>query len=428
MGRKPHPEPLTPAEQRVLEEIRTGATNAEIAVRLGLSINTVKYHVANMLAKTGLDDRAALARWEMPREPGRWAAWRMRAGAAVGVVAVAAVALIGFGLFRESDTAPGAWAAFAPRGTSNDGGLVVLELTSGTRHDLRVEEGWSLHNPVWSPTGEHLLAQEVNRSEGTSRLVVFQRDGWKKSGVDGDFVAAAWSPDGSLAVAAGPTQVTVVRSDGSVVGSYIDSASRFSERQTPWAPDGRHFAILRGPSEVLIGTANGEFWRLADEFRVVGVDAGHNLSVVGWTSDSSALVLVAVANSTTPPTALKVDPATKTVARMGDEEFQAALSNHEIQAVAAMGQDPRLNAALTQLSTDSSVVPPRLLGETADGRGLVFAHGTVNQPDQLIIAYGERQLRIAELPVPPVPLDEGTLSVVLTGDWPSPPNATIPPP
>ena len=82
MGRKRHPEPLTPAEQRVLEEIRTGATNAEIAVRLGLSINTVKYHVANMLAKTGLGDRAALARWEMPPEPGRWAAWRMRAGAA----------------------------------------------------------------------------------------------------------------------------------------------------------------------------------------------------------------------------------------------------------------------------------------------------------------------------------------------------------
>ena len=58
----------------------------------------------------------------------------------------------------------------------------------------------------------------------------------------------------------------------------------------------------------------------------------------------------------------------------------------------------------------------------------MFAHGPVNQTDQLIIAYGERQLRIAELPVPPVPLDEGTLSVVLTGDWPSPPNATIPPP
>ena len=51
MGRKKHPEPLTPAEQRVLEEVRTGATNAEIAVRLGLSINTVKYHVANMLSK-----------------------------------------------------------------------------------------------------------------------------------------------------------------------------------------------------------------------------------------------------------------------------------------------------------------------------------------------------------------------------------------
>ena len=84
MGRKRHPEPLTPAEQRVLEEVRTGATNAEIAVRLGLSLNTVKYHVANMLAKTGLDDRAVLARWEMPREPCRLAGWRLRAALAAG--------------------------------------------------------------------------------------------------------------------------------------------------------------------------------------------------------------------------------------------------------------------------------------------------------------------------------------------------------
>lgn len=106
MGRKRHPEPLTPAEQRVLEEVRTGATNAEIAVRLGLSINTVKYHVANMLAKTGLDDRAALARWEMPREPGRLASWRLRAAIAAGAISAATVGLAILGLLpSDSQTA-----------------------------------------------------------------------------------------------------------------------------------------------------------------------------------------------------------------------------------------------------------------------------------------------------------------------------------
>ena len=54
-GRPPHPDLLTPAEWRVLEELRGGRTNAEIAVRLGVSPDAVKYHVSNMLAK--LDGR-----------------------------------------------------------------------------------------------------------------------------------------------------------------------------------------------------------------------------------------------------------------------------------------------------------------------------------------------------------------------------------
>ena len=71
-GRPPHPDVLTPAEWRVLEELRTGATNAEIAVRLGVSPDTVKYHVSNMLGKLGLEDRHALAAWRPGRKrPGR---------------------------------------------------------------------------------------------------------------------------------------------------------------------------------------------------------------------------------------------------------------------------------------------------------------------------------------------------------------------
>jgi DNA-binding NarL/FixJ family response regulator len=62
-GRHPYPDVLTPAEWRVLEYVRQGMPNAEIAVRLGLSVPTVKSHVSSMLAKTGTGDRTALARW-----------------------------------------------------------------------------------------------------------------------------------------------------------------------------------------------------------------------------------------------------------------------------------------------------------------------------------------------------------------------------
>lgn len=71
-GRPPHPDILTPAEQRVLDELRQGGTNSEIAVRLGVSPDAVKYHISNMLGKLDLPDRHALAAWRPERERGLW--------------------------------------------------------------------------------------------------------------------------------------------------------------------------------------------------------------------------------------------------------------------------------------------------------------------------------------------------------------------
>ncbi|MYA53025.1 MAG: hypothetical protein F4X89_06035 [Dehalococcoidia bacterium] len=70
-GRPRHPGLLTPGEQRVLEELRQGGTNAEIAVRLRLSPETVKTHIARMLSKLGLEDRHELASWRPESERNR---------------------------------------------------------------------------------------------------------------------------------------------------------------------------------------------------------------------------------------------------------------------------------------------------------------------------------------------------------------------
>ena len=48
---------LTDRELTVLRAMATGATNAEIAAELYLSVATVKTHVARVLAKLGLRDR-----------------------------------------------------------------------------------------------------------------------------------------------------------------------------------------------------------------------------------------------------------------------------------------------------------------------------------------------------------------------------------
>jgi DNA-binding NarL/FixJ family response regulator len=65
-----HKRPLTERERQVVELIRPGLTNAEIAERLRLSSWTVKRHVARALAKTGCRRRVDLAiRYESIAEP-----------------------------------------------------------------------------------------------------------------------------------------------------------------------------------------------------------------------------------------------------------------------------------------------------------------------------------------------------------------------
>ena len=62
-GRPPHPDTLTPGEWRVVEAVRHGLTNRAIAKGQGVTLDAVKYHVANALAKLGMTRRAELRRW-----------------------------------------------------------------------------------------------------------------------------------------------------------------------------------------------------------------------------------------------------------------------------------------------------------------------------------------------------------------------------
>ena len=62
-GRPPHDDVLTPTEWRVVHAVQHGMSNREIAARRGISLDAVKYHVANAVAKLGLANRQALRRW-----------------------------------------------------------------------------------------------------------------------------------------------------------------------------------------------------------------------------------------------------------------------------------------------------------------------------------------------------------------------------
>ncbi|HVF36372.1 MAG TPA: LuxR C-terminal-related transcriptional regulator [Sphingomicrobium sp.] len=86
-GRPKHDDLLTPAEWRVTEAVRHGRSNRDIAVALGVSIDAVKFHVANILSKLGISSRLDLRRWngvdaDTTRRRGKVAGesegWRLR--------------------------------------------------------------------------------------------------------------------------------------------------------------------------------------------------------------------------------------------------------------------------------------------------------------------------------------------------------------
>ncbi|HEV2075626.1 MAG TPA: response regulator transcription factor [Thermoleophilaceae bacterium] len=62
----PGPDLLTPREANVLEMLQEGHTNAEIAHRLSIGIETVRTHARNIYRKLGISSRRELARLSRP--------------------------------------------------------------------------------------------------------------------------------------------------------------------------------------------------------------------------------------------------------------------------------------------------------------------------------------------------------------------------
>src|ERR1700694_942820 len=72
-GRPPHPDVVTAREWKVLYLLRTGLSNPEIADRLGMSRDGVKYHVSEILSKLGLSSREEAAVWSSGERKPWWA-------------------------------------------------------------------------------------------------------------------------------------------------------------------------------------------------------------------------------------------------------------------------------------------------------------------------------------------------------------------
>lgn len=109
-------EELTPREAEVLDLLRRGLSNRQIARQLGVSADAAKYHVSQIIGKLGVRNRYEAAVW--PERPPWWAAgllplgfllrrlsvgWLARGASAVAGVGIAAgIGLLVWGLLRTS--------------------------------------------------------------------------------------------------------------------------------------------------------------------------------------------------------------------------------------------------------------------------------------------------------------------------------------
>ena len=102
MWRRRPPDELTTREREVLDLIRLGLTNEEIAERLGITVAGAKYHVSQILSKLGVATReeAAAFALEERRWSAAWPLWTKIAGAATVVAAVVGPAVLALGVVR----------------------------------------------------------------------------------------------------------------------------------------------------------------------------------------------------------------------------------------------------------------------------------------------------------------------------------------
>lgn len=176
---------LTPRQREVLDLMARGATNGEIAERLGLSLDGAKWHVREIFARLGVDTREeAVAVWRQRRR-----AWMpmlplapLGVGGGLATVAGVVVLAVAAGVFGAGDSPPPAFTPAAPSTaspTATSPGRFELQVTpvvalpQPALEEVRAGDGWRMLVPDGASTlvGEPTLAIDWDRETPTVDLL-----------------------------------------------------------------------------------------------------------------------------------------------------------------------------------------------------------------------------------------------------------------
>lgn len=250
-GRPPTQDVLTPREWEVLELLRQGLSNREIAERLGISYDGARYHVSEILSKLGLSSRDEAAAWQPEATPTE-RPWGFMGGlllkAPDGLLGkAAATALVGAGAFGIGLLA---LSLIVMQGRSAatmgkvayvvDGNVWVKELPDSTPNQI-TDSGSGLA-PEWSASGEWLSFYRESPPGGSAETWIVRADGTDARTL-GDTGPAFWSPTDDRFAVGFDLGLAVESADGSQRTELVPPPDDPYDTKTfgayTWSPDGQ---------------------------------------------------------------------------------------------------------------------------------------------------------------------------------------------
>ena len=414
MARPPNPG-LSEQQQRVLELMADGRTNAQIADALGITLDGAKYNVREVFDKLGVSSREeAVAAWRAGR-PSMWQRLRgllwpagaVLAGAGVAAVAVIAVAVIqsdkgsrardaattadiaaASTVAESAPTLPADWQLWTAIVTEDDEpGTETTSLSVMTQAEhgaLTTKFTVQGHfGPVaWSPDGSALAI--VSKSAGASgQLTIYGRADWKSRSfpLRDAPVSVIWSPDGKYLAALG-RGLAIYRPDGTLVGEYMPSTNTGeSSNGLVWSPgSGAVDAIIN--DELRVVTVKGDVSSLKPP-----ADLDFTSAIPWAWNDDSTPVVVGIVGT---PTANPQSSVAYSV------HLTSAPAEWTKQAIQATGVMRPLSDAVRAASTTAPKGTLDLAAVTADGAfGIVALFERVGEGNQYhwtITAYAGHAL------------------------------------